>query len=160
MSIKTKKQDTSDNSMVNLDITVSGMVITVGAASFRVAGEDFVLDDDYEYTVEESSEQRLLTVALAKEISSGDGVVVVDEEAPGDGRFPWDGSGYEPLCRVFFGNIPPDTTDLDAVSWVRLEIEKNEATARAVDGAEQDHSGKREVQEPEESITAVRQPQE
>lgn len=123
MPIRTKTLGSNGDNEVKLDVTIEGMKITVGAGPFRFGGEDFVLDDDYEYTVAESSDPRTLVVVLAKETASGDGVVVVDEEGPDDGRFPWDGSGYEPMTRLFFGTIPADTTDLNDVSWVKLAVE-------------------------------------
>lgn len=136
MPIRTREQGSRNGEYdIDLDVIVSGMTIVVKSGVFRAKGENFTLDDDYEYVAKESEEHRFLNVYLAKEVETGSGVVVVDEEKIGDGRFPWVGSGYEPLYRLFIGNIPGNTADLAVVSWVRKTVKGVVAERKVAMGA-------------------------
>ena len=124
--------DPRGNLDIELDVSVLGMVVTISGGDFRVDGEDFTLDDDYEHTMELSSDWRLLSFFLVRKVDTGVVEVAVDEEVPGDGAFTWSSSEYEILHHIAFGNIPPDITDLAGVDLIVLKVKDRTEEMRGV----------------------------
>jgi hypothetical protein len=87
-----------------LAISVSGLVVTVAAGSFKIRGHDYVLVEDATYTATPDADGAITALCLlAKDTGNGDAVVlVVDEMGEWDeaGFFDWSTSQYEIISQL------------------------------------------------------------
>jgi hypothetical protein len=108
-----------------LAVEVAAMAITVKAGSFRIAGVDYELVEDQEFsaTADEDEDTSLLAHLVVDK--SDDSVVLLVDERVGDEEvydFPHD-DPYRLLELVYWAKIPPGTTDLaDAEVQVRTIV--------------------------------------
>jgi len=97
-------------------VTVSGMVITVGATSFRCCG-DWELKEDQEFAVEPHAElDTCVQAVLAVHRETEEVVLLVDEVLRGDDTITdLAQTSYRPLCQLLRFTVPAGATSLDDV---------------------------------------------
>lgn len=100
---------------VQLGVSCSGMTIRVEAGTFRVAGVDYVLEEEQTVTLDASVGRLSVTGYLACDPGSTVPYLFVDEvpEVHGDfDHYDWPAEGPQPIHLLFIANVPKDTTDL------------------------------------------------
>lgn len=75
-------------------------------------GGDIVLDDDYDYTVENSEDEVHVVAYLVRNTKTRLFEVLIDEIEPGPGAVPyeWDDGEFEQVLKIWFAKIPAGTT--------------------------------------------------
>lgn len=106
-----------------VSVSVSGMIVTVGAASFVLGGEEYSLGEEVQYEASTPiGTSAVLFGYLVKERPSGDVMFLVDDyyEDGVDEMYEFTTEGtYERLHRLFLIKVPEGTTDLaDADAFV------------------------------------------
>lgn len=121
---------------VSLSVEQSGMDVSVKSGQFRVSGVDYEFTEDQDFSAEAAAEcDTIVTGYIAKDVSTGVLVLIVDEEVL-DGEdvpFIFSGSGYDPIHRLFSLKVPAAATSLDGVDvtvYHIVEPEKQDQTVQ------------------------------
>jgi hypothetical protein len=103
--------------VLDTDVVVRGLKITVKAMSFVACKQEYDLSEDFEFIVEPESDVVLHVIAyLAQERESGDVVVVVSETREHENPYSFDDSSpYKLLHEVYAVDVPPNVYTLDEV---------------------------------------------
>jgi len=99
---------------LDLDVTVSGSVLTIPAGDFKVDGLD-VSWGEQEFTLTQDPLKQLIIGYVAEDLTTGDVELLVDEILlDGDeDRYEFDDGLFRSLHILFQVTLPPNETDLD-----------------------------------------------
>jgi len=104
---------------IRLDVSVSGLVVTVAAGSFkcaqRMAMIDYTLPEEYTYEPQVDPDEDITGLGYLAVREADDVVVLVtDEVSESDSSlFNWRGSGYRLLHALFTIHVPAAAAVLD-----------------------------------------------
>lgn len=103
---------------VQLDVSCDGMTIRVGPGSFRIMGQDYILEEEQTITLDASVGQLSVTGFLVCDQGSTAPYLFVDEVPEVHGEFDhydWPADGPKVLHLLFVTNVPKNTTSLEQV---------------------------------------------
>lgn len=115
---------------VQLSVIDTGLVVTVGAGDFVIAGNSYTLSEEQIFTATaNAADSTLITGYLALENATGAAVLLVDETVLNDSQQPFvfAGSGFSLLHRLFTSTLPPNASELGSVRVYNI-IPREETT--------------------------------
>lgn len=108
-----------EDNRVDLPVSISGMVVTVGAGSFTHVGVGYQLDEDVETDLLIDADSRVAFGYLVRVVETGEITVLWDTVKPVDWPFVFEADGpYELLHKLVTADIPAGVSDLIAENVV------------------------------------------
>lgn len=104
---------------IQLDVSASGMTLTVSQGAFRDRNIDYEITDDVEVIFDVQSYRRSVFGFLVEVVATNEITILYDERGPGDVPFDFSAEDtYRLIERILIAEIPPDATDLTDESVV------------------------------------------
>lgn len=97
------------------DLAVSGVKVSVPAYTFVAGGASRVLDEPWDFSIVDRSEEAQVMAYLVEEVATGNIEVLIDEVLVdgSDAPYRFKDGAYNALAQLWYCKVPPNTTSLD-----------------------------------------------
>ena len=102
--------------VISQGTTVADVKVALGAVT--IAGAQYMLGDDEEYTIQDRTGESTIVGYLIYDSVATEVRVIVDDFLDGEDSYNFDtDSDHKLLAVLFQATIPPNTTDMNTVTW-------------------------------------------